>query len=127
MIGLALVPMAYTTMSASISNSLPGSGTGRRRPESSGSPSVMRTQRTPRTLRPSSPRISTGAASQLKRMPSCSAWWSSSARAGASARLRRYRQVTGSAPSRRQTRSASIAVLPAPITTTCLPGCSGVS
>ena len=27
MIGLALVPIAYTTMSASISNSLPGSGT----------------------------------------------------------------------------------------------------
>ena len=36
-------------------------------------------------------------------------------------------QCTVSAPRRSDTRSASIAVLPAPITATCLPGCSGVS
>ena len=36
-------------------------------------------------------------------------------------------QVTFSAPTRSETRIASIAVLPAPITATRLPGCSGVS
>ena len=89
MIGLALVPMAYTTMSVSISNSLPGSGTGRRRPDSSGSPRTIRTQRTARTFFRSSPSNSTGLASQWNCTPSSSAWCTSSTRAGASARLRR--------------------------------------
>ena len=57
---------------------------GRRRPESSGSPSSMRMQRMPRTLPLPSSRISTGLVSQWNSMPSSSAWCTSSARAGAS-------------------------------------------
>ena len=42
------MPIATTTMSQSITNSEPSIGTGRRRPESSGSPSSIRWQRRPR-------------------------------------------------------------------------------
>ena len=40
--GFGEVPMDMTTQSTSITNSLPGTSTGRRRPEASGSPSSMR-------------------------------------------------------------------------------------
>ena len=73
MIGLALVPIAYTIRSVSKSNSLPATGTGRRRPESSGSPSSMRTQRMPRTLPCPSSNTATGLVSQWNSTPSCSA------------------------------------------------------
>ena len=73
MIGFAFVPMAKTTLSVSISNSLPATGTGRRRPESSGSPSSIRMQRMARTLPLPSSRISIGLVSQWNSMPSCSA------------------------------------------------------
>ena len=39
--GLGLLPMATTTMSISMTYSLPFTGTGRRRPLSSGSPSSI--------------------------------------------------------------------------------------
>ena len=87
--GFALVPMATTTRSQSTTNSDPSTGTGRRRPEASGSPSSIRTQRSPVTQPSSSPTTSTGAVRKVNRMPSCSAWWTSSARAGSSARDRR--------------------------------------
>ena len=60
-------------------------------------------------------------------MPSSFACRSSSMRAGASASERRYTQRTVGVPSRLATRRQSIAVLPAPITTTLLPIVIGVS
>src|ERR1039458_7661361 len=45
-IGLALVPTAITATARGISNSDPATGTGRLRPDASGSPSSMRWQRT---------------------------------------------------------------------------------
>ena len=58
--------MATTTISQGISNSEPGTGSGRRRPDASGSPSSMRTQRSARTQPASSPRTSTGADEELE-------------------------------------------------------------
>ena len=62
---------------------------GRARPESSGSPSSMRTQRRPVTHPSSSPRISTGLVSQWNSTPSSIACWCSSTRAVISWTLRR--------------------------------------
>ena len=59
-------------------------------------------------------------------MPSCSAWCTSSARAGISSRPRRYTTVT-SAPRRLAVRAASMATLPPPTTTHFLPAYTGVS
>ena len=99
-------------------------GTGRRRPEASGSPSSMRSISMPMTLPSSSVRIFTGAVSSSRRTPSSSAsstsvWW-----AGISLRERRYRQVTSSAPMRTAVRQASMAVKPPPITVTFWPTCT---
>jgi len=55
MSGLGLWPMAQTTRSTSVVNSEPGTGTGRRRPEASGSPSSMRRHSMARTRPRSSP------------------------------------------------------------------------
>ena len=66
-------PAAAITTSQSVTNSLPGTGSGRRRPDASGAPSSVRTQRSPRTRPCSSPRISTGATWKLNAVPSCSA------------------------------------------------------
>ena len=55
---------------------------GRARPEASGSPSCMRTHLRPVTHFFSLPSTSTGATRNSNWMPSSSAWWISSARAG---------------------------------------------
>ncbi len=49
------MPIAAMTTSQAISNSLPGMGSGRRRPDASGSPSAMRLQRRPLTRPSASP------------------------------------------------------------------------
>ena len=81
----------------------------------------------PRTSPPSLVRISTGPCRKKKSMPSSLAWRISSMRAGASASERRYTQRTERAPTRFATRRQSMAVLPAPITTTLSPKLTGVS
>ena len=89
LMGLGEVPSAMMTASASILNSLPSMGTGRRRPEASGSPSSMRMQVMDWTWPFSSPSMEMGLVSRSKMMPSSLAWWTSSARAGSSASERR--------------------------------------
>ena len=123
--GLGDVPRAMITVSVSISNSLPGMGTGLRRPLSSGSPSSMRMQRNARTQPFSSPKISTGLVSMSNTIPSSMAWCTSSRRAGSSASVRLYTMCT-SAPSLNAVRAASMATLPPPTTQTFLPACMGV-
>ncbi len=81
-------PTAATTMSKDRSCSDPGTGTGRRRPEASGSPSSMRTQRSP-DMTPFLPRTSIGAVRYSKRTPSLSVSRISCSTAGISARVRR--------------------------------------
>ncbi len=81
-------PMAPRTVSHSMMNSVPGIGSGRRRPCSSGSPSFMRWNSTPVTLFLSSVTIRTGAAWKMRRAPSSMASCASSA-AGMSLRSRR--------------------------------------
>ena len=115
-----------TIMSASITYSLPSTGTGRRRPDASGSPSSMRMHSTPVIQPLSSPMMRTGLHSRSKITPSSWAWWISSARAGISSMLRRYTTCT-SAPRRSAVRAASIATLPPPETTHFLPAYTGVS
>ncbi len=124
-IGLGLVPSATTTVSQASSTRRPV-GCGRRRPRSSASPSSISSSSRPRTSPAESVSTSTGLCSQRKPTPSSSACTSSSARAGASARDLRYTQRTV-APNRRATRRQSIAVLPAPTTTTSVPIPTGVS
>ena len=68
--GLGDVPSAMITVSVSISNSLPGIGTGLRRPLSSGSPSSILMHFRAFTQPFSSPRISTGLVSMSKIIPS---------------------------------------------------------
>ena len=68
-----LSPIAAITISQAITNSLPGTGSGRRRPEASGAPSSVRTQRSPLTRPCPSPTTSTGATWKLNLVPSCSA------------------------------------------------------
>ncbi len=87
--GFGPVPTATIATSSGISNSEPSTGTGRRRPESSGSPSAMRMQRAPRSQPFSSPRNSTGWVRVWISTPSSFAWWTSSARPGISASDRR--------------------------------------
>ena len=116
--------MAAMIWSHSTMNSLPSSGTGRRRPEASGSPSSMRCISMPATLLAASVTTRTGAQSSSSLTPSSSAsstsvWW-----AGISLRERRYRQVTSAAPSRTEVRQASMAVKPPPITVTLSPTCT---
>jgi len=55
----------------------------------------------PRTQPFSSPSTSTGAVRNSKRTPSCSAWWTSSRRAGNSSRERRYTQTDSAGQSAR--------------------------
>ena len=87
--GLGEVPMAMMTQSTASSNSLPSWGTGRRRPDSSGSPRVIFTQRMAVTFLCSSPRISTGLLSSRNSTPSSWACSTSSRRAGSSSMERR--------------------------------------
>ena len=124
--GLGEVPSAMMTESQAISNSLPGTSIGRRRPFSSGSPSSIRMHLRPRTQPLSSARISTGLHSRWKLMPSSFACSYSSLRAGISSSPRRYTTVT-SAPRRLAQRAASMATLPAPTTAVTWMGISGVS
>ena len=70
---LGYCPIALMTWSHSTVNSEPSTGTGRRRPESSGSPSSMRTHSTPHTASASSVTTRTGATSSSSRTPSSSA------------------------------------------------------
>ena len=82
--GLGLVPMATITASTSISKAESFTGTGRRRPLSSGSPSSIAMQRRPHTKPFSSPSTSMGSDRVLKAMPSSWACSTSSLRAGSS-------------------------------------------
>ena len=75
----------------------PGIGTGERRPEASGSPSLLRMNRTPVSL-PSSPMSSMGLTRNSRRTPSRSVSPSSSSSTTGSDRVRRYAIVTFSAP-----------------------------
>ena len=68
--GFGLVPIDIITQSTSIVNSLSALTCGRRRPDSSGSPSSISTQRIPPTKLFSSGRISIGLVKSLKIMPS---------------------------------------------------------
>ena len=82
-------PMALMIWSHSTTNSESSMGTGRRRPEASGSPSSMRIISMPCTLPASSVSTRTGATCRTRRTPSSSAsstsvWW-----AGISLRERR--------------------------------------
>ncbi len=82
-------PIAAMIWSHSTTNSLPSIGTGRRRPEASGSPSSMRSISMPVTLLAGSVMTRTGAQSSSSLTPSSSAsstsvWW-----AGISLRDRR--------------------------------------
>ena len=89
MIGLAALPRAMITRSACMVSVRPVE-IGRRRPDSSGSPSSMTSSVAAVTKSVlSSPRNSDGAHSSRSAMPSSRAWCSSSTRAGISARVRR--------------------------------------
>ena len=103
-------------------------GTGRRRPRSSGSPSSMRSSRAP-VRRP--PVVDRSASRRLcshrNSMPSSSAWRSSSARARCLGAGCDGRRSAPGRPRRRATRRQSMAVLPAPTTTTTVPMPTGVS
>jgi len=65
-------PIAGMTVSHSMTKFEPSIGTGRRRPDASGSPSAIRWNSTPPT-RPFFSTIFTGAAKNSSLMPSCSA------------------------------------------------------
>ena len=67
----------------------PEIGTGRRRPDSSGSESSIRMHSIPHTQPFSLPMMRTGLVSSWKSMPSSLAWWTSSLRAGNSSSERR--------------------------------------
>ena len=124
MIGLAEFPKAMITRSAGTVSVRPVA-TGRRRPEASGSPSSITSSTAARTKWvASSPRNSLGERSVASCTPSSRACSNSSTRAGISSWVRRYAIVT-CPPSRRAVRAASIAVLPPPITITCLPRQTG--
>ena len=79
---------AGMTVSAGTTNSEPGIGTGERRPEASGSPSLFRMKRTPVSL-PSSPTSSIGLTRNSIRTPSRSVSPSSSSSTTSSERVRR--------------------------------------
>ena len=79
---------AGMTVSALITNSEPGMGTGERRPDASGSPSLFRMNFTPVTW-PSSPSTSIGLARNSMRTPSRSVSPSSSSSTTSSERVRR--------------------------------------
>jgi hypothetical protein len=117
-------PMASRTRSQSMTNSVPGTGAGRRRPEASGSPSAMRWNSTPMTLPASSVTMRVGAAWKIARAPSSSISWTSLA-AGMSFMSRRYTSVTSAAPCRIEVREQSIEVKPPPMTTTRVPSWPG--
>ena len=81
-------PTAEITVSTSTSYSEPSTGTGRRRPEASGSPSSILSRVSDFTAGPST-WMETGAASSTRRMPSSSASSISASEAGISSRVRR--------------------------------------
>ncbi len=70
-------PMASRTRSHSIVNSVPGTGSGRRRPEASGAPMRIRWNSTPVTVLRSSVMTRVGAAWKMARAPSSIASWTS--------------------------------------------------
>ena len=83
------IPIAAMMTSASMVTSEPGMGVADRRPDASGSPRRISTQRSPETAPSALPRTSSGATSSRKATPSFSAsaastWW-----AGISSRERR--------------------------------------
>ena len=63
-------PMARSTRSHGIVNSVPGAGSGRRRPEASGAPSAIRMNSTPVTLLASSVITRVGPAWKMAVTPS---------------------------------------------------------
>ena len=69
--------MASSTRSQSMTNSVPGSGSGRRRPDASGAPMRMRWNSTPVTLSCLSVTTRVGAAWKMARAPSSMASWTS--------------------------------------------------
>ena len=101
--------------------------TGLRRPDSSGSPNSI-TCSTASFTRPfSSAWYSIGLCRVINSTPSSLAWRTSSIRAGISSSLRRYTTIACSAPKRLAVRTASMAVLPPPITAIFLAFMIGVS
>ena len=101
---------AGMTVSALTVNSVPGTGTGARRPVASGSPRRLRIMRTPTTLPSSSPSTSMGLVRNSMCTPSRSVSPSSSWSTTSSERVRRYEMVTFLAPWRRLVRAQSMAV-----------------
>ena len=83
------IPIAEITASHGISNSLPWTGSGRRRPEASGAPSTIFWQRSALTLPSASARTETGATRNSKATPSFSASSTSATWAGIWSRPRR--------------------------------------
>ncbi len=81
-------PTAEMTVSTSTSYSEPSTGTGRRRPEASGSPSSIFSSVSVFSAAPAVS-METGAASSTRRMPSSSASSISASEAGISSRVRR--------------------------------------
>ena len=128
--------MDIITVSTSRTNSEPSTGTGRRLPFSSGSPSSIFMHFMPVTkpffsfrglLSSLKPRISMGFERRRKSIPSSSACSTSSFRAGSSSIERRYTIYTFSAPRRNAVLAASIATFPPPTTATFPPFIIGVS
>ncbi len=113
-------PMAGTMQSQGMTNSEPSTGSGRRRPEASGSPSCMRRHSRPLTT-PSSAMIFVGATRVTISTPSSLASTISTWSAGISASVRRYSSLTSSNPMRRDERTQSMATLPPPMTSIVLP------
>jgi len=114
-----LWPMAPMIVSHWTVKSLPSTGTGRRLPDRSGSPSSIWMQW--RCLTPSSTVMAVGAVRNTISTPSSMASSISCGSAGISARVRRYRSWTFFAPLRTAVRTQSMAVLPPPMTTTVSP------
>ena len=98
---------------------LPSTGSTDWRPEASGSPSRMRTARTPVTV--SSPRNASGAASQTNSHALLLGVLHLAHRARHVGAVAAIQAVTDAAPWRTAVRTQSIAVSPPPTTTTCLP------
>ncbi len=88
--GLAPLPIDMTTVSTARRNSEPLTGTGRLRPDASGSPSSIFWHSISVTHASSFPRKRTGLVRRWNSIPSSSAWWISSIRAGISFFDRRY-------------------------------------
>ena len=120
-------PMATTMISAGMRTWSRAALLGLGRPEPSTSPMIWGWTHRALATPSSSASMRTGAAKVIISAPSAVAPATSSGRAVISSRRRRYTQLTLLAPRRIELRVTSIATLPPPMTTTCLPVKSGIT